>query len=201
MRESTPVAREHRALWSAVERRLAALDWDSPVTLEQAQALLDGMPQRDSDENLESWLHRSFGLALGSAARQDASLAPADKVVPFLRPPGGRLRVIGQALAWAAAERDERSPTLPERMEIGRGAFRVQFAADGGNIRVTLEALGFELARLAGQEVAVTGPGGIGQLLALVDLDMRGEGEFEVADTPEARALLLQMQIGELEPE
>ena len=201
MRRSAPSAIEHRALCSALQRRVAALDWDPPVTPEQAQALVDRMPRRNWDEALASWLYRSFGLLHGAMAGHRATPSLRDDLVAFLPPPAGRFRAIGQALAWAAAEPDQESPALPQRLEIGRGAFRVHFGVRAGSIRVTLESLGFELARLAGREVAVTGPQGIGQLLALLILDPQGEGQFEVPDTPRTRSLLLQMQIGELEPE
>ncbi len=197
MTERIPSLEEQGAAWRLINGRLAALDWAPPVTPEQIDRLRARMPRRGADEPVASWLRRSFGLASPEVATGGHTGA---RIIPFLRPPRGRFRPLGQALAWAAAEPGEGPPPLPERLDIGPGAFRVGLAVGRGRIRVTLEALGFTLARLAGREVAVTGPEGLSQLLALVTLDARGEGAFDLADDAQTRRLLLRLQVGEIEP-
>jgi len=197
MTERIPRVDEQRVAWHLIAGRIAALDWAPPVTPEQIDRLRARMPARGADEPVAHWLRRAFGLASDGAATGGRTGA---RVIPFLRPPRGRFRPLGQALAWAAAEAGEGRPPLPECLDIGPGALRVGLAAGQGLIRVTLEALGFTLARLAGREVAVTGPEGLSQLLALVTLDARGEGAFELADDAQTRRLLLSVQIGEIEP-
>lgn len=192
---------QQRAAWQRIEYRIAALDWAPPVSREQIERLRAQMqarmPARGADEPLADWLRR--GLRPASAGTAPAA-RPGARIIPFLTPPLGRFRPLGQALAWAAAEAGDGPPALPERIEIGTGAFRIGFATGDGNIHVTLEALGFTLVRLAGQTVAVTGPDGLTQLIAQVTLNARGEGAFKLADSADTRRLLLRLQVGEIEP-
>ncbi|MBK1720090.1 hypothetical protein [Thiocystis violacea] len=197
MSNRIPTQQEQNVAWQLIAKRSATLDWSPPVTTDEIDRLLARMPTRNDAEPLMDWLWRAFGQPEAGAAAPPS--APA-RILPFVRPPCGRFRPLGQILAWAAAAVDDAPPSLPERLDIGPGVFRVAFAGDRQRIRVTLEALGFTLARLAGRTVAVTGPEGLTQLLAMVTLDARGEGSFELEDTVEIRRLLLCLQVGEIEP-
>lgn len=194
----TPTQAQQVAAWAQIERHLAALDWEPPVTADAIDRLLARMPPRHRDEPLADWLRRGFGLALGETATA-APAAPA-RIVPLTRRIQGRVRLLGQALAWAAAEAEAAIPSLPGHLDLNTGAVRIEFAHTDGQIQVTLKALGHTLARLKGREVAVTGPEGVTQLLGEVTLGPRGEGRFEVADDPETRLQLRRLQVWEIEP-
>lgn len=198
MTNNTPTKEQQTLAWNLIRCRAAALDWAPPVSGDEIGRLLAQMPAHGSEEPLGNWLRRGFGLPAEPVA---AESRPVAQVLAFLRPPRGTFQPLGQVLAWAAAPPGEGLPQLPARVEIGPGRFRVVFEVLEDRIRVKLEALGFTLARLAGREVAVCGPQGLDQLLALVTLDARGEAVFELPDDAEMRRLLLQVQLGEIGPE
>lgn len=189
MTNPIPTQDEQRAAWDRIERRLAALDWEPPLTPALLDRLVAQLPTRAADEPLVDWLGRAFPPAA----------APADaRIIPMQRRPRARPRLLGRALAWAAADAPLEVPALPTHLVLDPGGLRVDFREADGVIHLTLQALGFTLARLRGLEVALTGPDGVSQPLALVTLDARGAGHCAVPDSPETRRLLLRLQVWEL---
>jgi hypothetical protein len=168
------------------------------VTDAEIDRLLEWMPRRHPGEDLAAWLQRTCRFPAASKPPDTRTTA---QIIPFKRPPARPVRFIGQVLAYAAAEVGQDLPSLPDQVEIGPGEFRVRFGVEEGQVHVRLEALGFTLARMIGREVAATGPGGLAELIAVVRLDVRGEGAFVLPDGPAARRLLLQLRLGEIEPE
>lgn len=188
---------------SEIRRRIAVLDWTAPVSAMEIDRLHRRMPPRHPDEPLADWLRRGVGPAAagpGAAAATPIDHQGPAQVIAFVPRPGRPARLIGEALAWAAAELDSSAPPLPERLTIGNKAFTAAFMPADGSIRVEIQALGRVLVRLRRREIAVTGPGGLSEVLTTLTLGPRGEGHFEIPDTPQARRLLLRLQVWEIEP-
>ncbi len=169
-------------LWLSARQRLAAIDWEPPVSREEVAALQAWLPVREAEESLTAWLQR--GLSVDYVPVNPAAAYAALSTITRRAAADG-----GALLELRVLESDDNQ-------------FRLSVAQKQGRISLKLEALGLAIADYADREVDIAGQTPAGQVLIQLTLNALAEAETELEASPVLRHLLfspaLRLMIGVL---
>jgi hypothetical protein len=188
MKKGKMTGAEAVALWREAGRRLRLADVEPPLAIARVDALQAVLGPRRQEESLGEWLRRGGA----GAARPSAEIIHVD----FGR---RRFRPVGEILRLAA---DTAGPglELPAReLETADGRFRLKVTPEGDQVVVAVQALGLASDQFANQLIAIAAAGEETSPAAILLLDVDGDGETRVPDSPELRRALLRPVIGVLD--
>lgn len=185
---------EAEELWLMAERRLSLVDRDPPA-LRQADALLEMLGRRRSDESLTDWLQRS-------QAPQAEETRPSAEIIPFsprFNPKRQRFTAVAE-IVRLAADSGGNEIALPSReLETADGRFRLKVTSEADQVVIEIQALGLAADDFAGKTIGIAPATGGAEPVAILALDEDGDGRVRLPDDPELRLALLKPVIGLVE--
>jgi hypothetical protein len=182
-------AAEEYALLRQAQRRLRHLQCTLPGDIAEADRLLGLLPARQDQETVGDRLRRMTRL---------------QAVMPLT------FRPLIAIERWAAESGEAQYP-LPEpgkALESSDGRFRLRITAEGGRLRIDIQALGFAVDEFANRRIGLVRwrpafdradqPHRLpnDEVVAVIDLDDEGDGTTWLEDRPEIRYALLFPGIG-----
>ena len=199
MNPNNPAVDREQAFWKVVLHRLELAASDPPLSRREAAELLAQLPPRRGAETVGDRIRRATAEARLPQRRDNVIYVNFRPLIAIQR---------------LAADSGEEAP-LPDPgrpLESADGRFRLSIAAVAGELRLTLEALGFAADDFAHRRLGVAAtsacpasameqivPLGSDAVIAQFTLNADGDGVCTLPDTPENRRVLLQPVIGLIE--
>lgn len=184
MVEQRLTEREKARFWLIARRGLYYVDPSPPVTKGSVEQLLAVLPEWLPDESIGSWLKRANN--------------PPTQVISFPKRVR-RFQTVTEFFRMAADSGSERYPLPEKTLESADGRFWLTIWKVGDDLELTLQALGMAIDEFARSTLVLAASADADALLAVIQLDERGEGHGVVADTLATRKALLHPILGLLE--
>lgn len=191
MTEHTLSEDERDVLWKRAAGRLALVDVEPPVSMDEVDAVFQSLGARPAGSSLSAWLK--------SGAVIDEPSTPSSTTsgnVTSLSDYRQRFRPVATFVRLAA---DSAGPDigLPSRpLETDDGQFRLSATADDDGLHVEIQALGMASADWSGRRMGLSSAEDDQPLLAVFTFDEDGDAAVLIDDTPANRRALLRPMIG-----
>lgn len=182
---------ERDALWKRASQRLALVDIESPVSMNDVDAFLQAVGPRRPGQTLKAWLHPKSTTA-SSPPQPRAEIISLDH---YRR----RFKPVAEFVRLAADSGGVEVPLPAHPLETDDGSFRLKITEQNGELKVDIQALGLVSSDWADRTMALAGLGKDEPLLAVFELDHDGDASILLPDRNDVRRALLRPVLGQID--
>jgi hypothetical protein len=178
--------KEETVLWNETARRLLMLKSSATIPTEWVDRLHRQLPPKQVNETFAELIRR---------ASVESQAKYSNKTVTSIGEPRDKTFLpLSEFVRLAADSSSEHEVSLPDPnydLESEDGRFRLKIKMIKQRIQINIQALGFASDEFSGCTVAIANPANKVMPVAIIQLDLEGDGSCVVEDSDDIRVALL----------